>query len=57
MKKIKRIAEQVVEAENDLRQGKNIKDNMAKIYNIMCSLSDEEMLEVDKYIQQNKMIK
>lgn len=57
MKKIKRIAEQVVEAENDLRQGKNIKDNMAKIYNIMCSLSYEEMLEVDKYIQQNKMIK
>lgn len=57
MKKIKRIAEQIAEAENDLRQGKNIKDNMAKIYNIMCSLSDEEMLEVDQYIQKNKMIK
>lgn len=49
-KKIKRIAEQILELERDLQRGKNVEENQAKLEKIANSLSIEEMIIIDDYI-------
>ena len=49
-KKIKRIAEQILELERDLQKGKNVEENQAKLEKIANSLSIEEMIIIDDYI-------
>lgn len=52
-KKIKKIAQQILELEQNIRQGKNVQSAKQKIENIMSTLSFEEALELDEYIMIN----
>lgn len=56
-KKIRILAKKITDLENEMRLGKNIKENENKIYNIMSSLSLEDMLLLDEYIRRKKLIK
>lgn len=56
-KKIRILAKKITDLENEMRLGKNIKENESKIYNIMSSLSLEDMLLLDEYIRRKKLIK
>ena len=49
-KRIKRLAEKIVQLEKQAREGKNEQEVMSKIQNITDSLSIEDMLEIDEYI-------
>ena len=46
-KHIKILAEKIVKAEKEILLGKDVKNNQAKILNIMESLTFEEMFELD----------
>ena len=56
MKKIEKIAKQIVTLEKECDLGKNVKVNMAEIEKIVSTLSIEEMLEVDDYIIRKKLL-
>jgi hypothetical protein len=55
-KRLIKIANQIVELEKECQLGKNVKENMAKIENIMCTLSILDMLEIDEYITKKKLL-
>lgn len=55
-KKLRKIAEKIVEYENMLQLDNNDKFAINKIEEIMVSLSIEEMLEIDDYIIHNKLL-
>lgn len=55
-KRIKILSSKIVKAEQEIREGKNVKINEDKIKNIMGSLSLEEMLELDEYIHRKKLL-
>ena len=50
MKKIKKIAEQIIELEKNIELGKDVQSSQQKIENIILSLSLKEVLELDDYI-------
>ena len=50
MKKIKKIAEQIVELEKNIELGKDVQSSQQKIENIILSLSFEDVLKLDDYI-------
>lgn len=52
-KKIKKIAKQILELENEMQLGKSVQENMQKIEEIVSSLSLGEMILLDEYIQKN----
>lgn len=47
---LRRDAEKIYELEIACQQGKNVKENMAKIEEIMKNYSLLEMLQVDEYL-------
>ena len=55
-KYIKLVAQKIVEAEKELLLGKNIQENQQKIESIMSSLSFEDVLLLDDYIQRKKLL-
>lgn len=55
-KHIKILAEKIVKAEREILLGKDVKNNQAKILNIMESLTFEEMFELDEYIYSKKLL-
>ena len=55
-KRIKRLAEKIVQLEKQAREGKNEQEVMSKIQNITDSLSIEDMLEIDEYILTKKLL-
>ena len=55
-KRIKRIAQKIVNLEEELQLGKKVKENQQKIEDIMSSLSVEDMLQIDEYITKKKLL-
>lgn len=55
-KYLKIAAQKIVKAEKELLLGKNIQENQQKIENIMSSLSFEDVLLLDDYIQRKKLL-
>jgi hypothetical protein len=56
MKKIKKIAEQIVELEKNIELGKDVQSSQQKIENIILSLSFKEVLELDDYIFKKNLL-
>ena len=54
--KIKKLAEEIVKLELECQNGTNISRNMSKIEQLTRNLSLEEMLAVDTYIQEKKLL-
>lgn len=55
-KYIKLVAQKIVEAEKELLLGRNVQENQQKIEKIMSSLSFEDVLLLDDYIQRKKLL-
>lgn len=55
-KYIKLVAQKIVKAEKELCLGKNVQENQQKIEKIMSSLSFEDVLLLDDYIQNKKLL-
>lgn len=55
-KRLIRIAKQIVELEKECQLGKNVQENMAKIENIMSTLSLLDILEIDEYIMKKHLL-
>lgn len=55
-KRIKRHALEIVEAEKEIRLGKNVQSNQSKIIKIMSKLSIEDSLRLDIYISENNLL-
>ena len=53
---IARKAKQIDEIEKEMRLDKNVEIAQKKIEEIMCTLSLEDMLEIDEYIIKNKLL-
>lgn len=49
-------AERIAKLECECVQGKDVKENQAKIHNIMSHLSFEEMMFIDDYIMKKKLV-
>lgn len=49
-KKTKRLAEQILELERELQKGKNTEENQAKLEKITKSLSFDQMIAIDEYL-------
>lgn len=54
--KIKKLAEEIVKLELKCQNGTNISKNMSKIEQLTRNLSLEEMLAIDTYIQEKKLL-
>lgn len=55
-KQLVRKAKQIVELEKECQLGKNVKENIAKIENIMSTLSIIDMMEIDEYIMKKHLL-
>lgn len=55
-KYLKIAAQKIAKAEKELLLGKNVQENQQKIKNIMSSLSFEDALLLDDYIQRKKLL-
>lgn len=55
-KYIKLVAQKIVKAEKELRLGENVQENQQKIEKIVSSLSFEDVLLLDDYIQRKKLL-
>lgn len=53
-KRIKILSQKIVNLENKIQLGNNVKENEDKINNIMSTLSLEDLLEIDEYITKKK---
>lgn len=49
-KELKKIAQRIINLEEQIRLGKDVKSAQNKIQEIMSALSTEEMLMIDDYI-------
>lgn len=54
--KIKKLAKNIVKLELECQNGTNISKNMSKIEQLTRNLSLEEMLAIDTYIQEKKLL-
>ena len=54
--KIKKLAEEIVKLELECQNGTNISRNMSEIEQLTRNLSLEEMLAIDTYIQEKKLL-
>lgn len=54
--KIKKMAKKIVKLELECQNGTNISKNMSKIEQLTRNLSLEEMLAIDTYIQEKKLL-
>lgn len=50
-KRIKESAEKIIALEKECQLGKNVQENMQKMQDIMLTLSFEDLLFIDEYIQ------
>jgi hypothetical protein len=55
-KRIKNIANKIVNLEKEILLGKNVQENQQKIESIVSTLSLEDMLEIDEYILKKKLL-
>lgn len=55
-KKLIKIAQDIAELENKMAQGKDIKSCKSKIQRIADTLSLEDMMYIDEYIMERKLI-
>lgn len=53
---IKAIANSIVTLEKQLQLGEDVKENQKKIEDIISSLSIEDMLLIDDYIMEEKLL-
>ena len=53
MKRIKKIAKQIQQLEEECQQGNNISENLKKMEELMSNLPLEEMLELNEILEQN----
>ena len=49
-KKTKRLAKQILELQRELQKGKNTEENQAKLEKITKSLSFDQMIAIDEYL-------
>lgn len=54
---IARKAKKIAEIEKQMRLGKDVQTAQKEIQDIMCTLSIEDMLEIDEYIIKNNFLK
>lgn len=54
--KIKKLAKKIVKLELECQNETNISKNMSKIEQLTRNLSLEEMLAIDTYIQEKKLL-
>ena len=54
---IARKAKKIAEIEKQMRLGKDVQIVQKEIQDIMCTLSIEDMLEIDEYIIKNNLLK
>lgn len=50
--KLKNMAQEIIEAEQEIRMGKNIKSNEDKIEFYMSTLSQSDLLELCLYLEE-----
>ena len=55
-KNIKTIAEEIARLEKLCQSGTNLSENQAKLEQLVCSLSFQEMLAIDEYILEKKLL-
>ena len=55
-KRIKILANKIVQIEEQIALGNNVQENQNKIQNIIDSLTLEEILQVDEYITRKKLL-
>ena len=55
-KNIKKLAHQIVRLEKECQSGNNISENMNKIEQLIQGLSLEDMLAIDDYILEKKLL-
>lgn len=55
-KRIKILANKIVQIEEQIALGNNVKENQNKIQSITDSLTLEEILQVDEYITRKKLL-
>ena len=55
-KNIKKLAQQIVRLEKECQSGNNISENMNKIEQLIQGLSLEDMLAIDDYILEKKLL-
>ena len=53
---LKEVANKIYSLELECQEGKNVQENQQKIENIMSSLSFEDVLLLDDYIQRKKLL-
>lgn len=57
MKKIKNIANQIIELEQECQQGINVSENLKKMDKLMKNLSFEELLELNEIVEKKFLTK
>ena len=55
-KNIKKLAQQIARLEKECQSGNNISENMNKIEQLIQGLSPEDMLAIDEYILEKKLL-
>ena len=50
------IANKIAKLEKEIRLGNNVQVNMKKIENIMCSLDFGDIIFIDNYIMEKKLL-
>ena len=54
--RLKKIAHQIVELEKEIDEGQSQKDTELKMLKLISSLKLNELMEIDEYIQQEKLL-
>lgn len=55
-KHLRNIAKKIAKLEQEMTEGKNVQENKDKIENIMCSLKLEDIIYIDSYIMEKKLL-
>lgn len=55
-KHLRNIAKKIAKLEKEIRLGNNVQENRDKIENIMCSLDFGDIIFIDSYIMEKKLL-
>ena len=55
-KHLRNIAKKIAKLEKEMRLGNNVQENKKKIENIMCSLNFGDIIFIDNYIMEKKLL-
>lgn len=55
-KHLRNIAKKIAKLEKEIRLGNNVQENRDKIENIMCSLDFGDIIFIDNYIMEKKLL-